>query len=149
VLRVSAQAAPDLAARVGRLMVPDGRAFTALRYGTESRRGAGRARAVVAAALDRLEAELEGNAYLVGDSFTVADLTAACAFIPVVLPPQAAVQVAELPEPFERFRSSLEDRRGWRWVRDMFARHRPVAPAAAAGPDGKQALQASAGAAVT
>ena len=39
------------------------------------------------AALDRLDDELGGGEYLVGDRFTVADLTAAALFYPLVPPP--------------------------------------------------------------
>lgn len=100
-----------------------GRSFAALRYGTASEAGADAARAKILAAFDRLEAELGDGDYLVGDRFTVADLTAASLFYPVVLPPQAVA----LPEPtpaYERFLAPLRDRRGFRWVREMFARHR-------------------------
>ena len=48
------------------------------------------------AAIDRLESELGGRDYLVGDSFTVADLTAAAIFHPLVRPAEAQY---ELPEP--------------------------------------------------
>ena len=40
------------------------------------------------AALDRLEAELQPSGYLVGERFSVADLTAAALLAPVVLPPE-------------------------------------------------------------
>ena len=46
------------------------------------------------AAMDRLESELDGREYLVGDGFTVADLTAAALFFPLVRPDEAAVPVA-------------------------------------------------------
>ncbi len=49
---------------------------------------AARSREKVLAALDRLEAELRPSGYLVGDRFSVADLTAAALLAPVVLPPE-------------------------------------------------------------
>lgn len=130
---LAAQAAPALAARMGPLMVPYTRAFTALRYGAASGRAAASARAKVLAALDHLEAELGGSDYLVGSRFTAADITAACLFVPVALPPQASVEVDGLPEPYERFRAALSQRRGYRWVLEMFARHRRTPSADASG----------------
>ena len=75
------------------------------------------------AAFDRIEAELGDGEYLVGDRFTVADLTAAALLFPVVLPPQAPQLEAAVPEPYERFRASVRNRRGYRWVEKMYARH--------------------------
>jgi glutathione S-transferase len=79
------------------------------------------------AALDRLEQELDGREYLVGERFTVADLTAASLFYPLVLPPEGP-RLPEPPEPLERFRAPLEGRRGFRWVEEIFHRHRKPAP---------------------
>ncbi len=45
-------------------------------------------RATVAAALNRIEQERKGRAYLVGDSFTVADLTAASLLGALIQPPE-------------------------------------------------------------
>jgi hypothetical protein len=45
-------------------------------------------RAAVNAALDRIEQERRGGAYLVGDAFTVADLTAAAMLSPLLQPPE-------------------------------------------------------------
>ena len=38
--------------------------------------------------MDRLESELGPSGYLVGDRFTVADLTAASLFTPLLCPPE-------------------------------------------------------------
>ena len=38
--------------------------------------------------MDRLEAELDGGDHLVGDAFSVADLTAAALFTPLIRPPE-------------------------------------------------------------
>jgi len=89
----------------------------------------------VTAALDRLDAELEagGGEYLVGDSFSVADLTAAALFYPLALPEGAPLPPDQpLPEGFQRFREPLKDRPGMEWVRGIFRRHRQPAKAAAA-----------------
>jgi glutathione S-transferase len=97
--------------------------FTSLRYGSKDSEAAGRAREKVVAALDRLEAELDGREYLAGDVFSVADLTAASLFYPLVLPPEGP-QLGEPPAGFERFRAPLTERPGARWVADVYRRHR-------------------------
>jgi glutathione S-transferase len=79
----------------------------------------------VHAAMDRLESELGGREYLVGDSFTVADLTAAALFFPLVRPAEAEYMVPDpLPEAFMRRRDALASRPGFQWVQDMYRRHR-------------------------
>ena len=98
-------------------------AFTGLRYGVKSEDAAEHSRQKVLAALDRLEAEIEGNEYLVGDRFSVADLGAAAIFYPLVLPPEGP-ELGDPPEAFQRFREPLQDRPGYRWVGEIYRRHR-------------------------
>jgi glutathione S-transferase len=76
--------------------------------------------------LDRLEHELDGAQYLVGDSFTVADLTAASLFYPLVLPPEYPYPTLDAPPPgrAQEFIAELEDRPGVAWVAEMYRRHR-------------------------
>jgi glutathione S-transferase len=103
------------------------RAFTSLRYGAQRDEAAETARAKILAAMDRLEAELEagGGEYLVGDRFTVADLTAASLFYPVVGPAEGPVPPeAPTPPAIEAFREGLAGRPGFLWVEEMFRRHR-------------------------
>lgn len=104
-----------------------GSAFVALRWGVRDDTAADEARVAVLSALDRLEDELGDRDYLVGDSFTVADLAAASLLYPLVNPPEGP----GLPEPaapaFEAFRAPLTERRGYRWVAEMFRRHRQPA----------------------
>jgi glutathione S-transferase len=111
-----------------------GRVFTSLRFGAGSAETAERSRAKVLAALDRLDAELEAGdgEYLVGESFSVADLTAASLFYPLALPEGAPLPPDQpLPESYRRFREPLEERPGLKGVREMFCRHRgPAGPAA-------------------
>jgi glutathione S-transferase len=132
---LAAPLAPPPLARFKRLNGAYGRVLTAVRYGAASDEGADRAREKLLATLERLEEELDGNPYLVGDRFTVADLTAAALFYPVVLPPEGPVDARLMPESLLRFRASLEDRPGLRWIEDMFRRHRrpAAAPAVAVG----------------
>jgi glutathione S-transferase len=103
-------------------------AFTGLRYGVKSEEAAQRSRERVLVALKRLEAELDGSDYLVGDRFSVADLTAAALFYPLALPPEGP-QVGDPPEGFERFRAPLTERAGVQWVERMYAEHRRPARA--------------------
>jgi glutathione S-transferase len=124
---IAAEQVPAPLGRSKALVGAYARTFTSLRWGAASVDAAERARGAIVAALDRLEAELEASEgdYLVGDGFTVADLTAAALFYPVVVPAEGPLP-AEQPRPpaFDRFRESIADRRGFRWVQEMFRRHR-------------------------
>jgi glutathione S-transferase len=101
--------------------------FARLRYGVKSERAAETAKEKVIAAFDRLESELDGNDYLVGDRFTVADLTAAALFYPIVQPAEGPA-MPDPPAGVESFRAPLKERPGYRWVEEMFRRHRTKAP---------------------
>ena len=107
-----------------------GSAFVAVRFRVRSDDAAENARRAVLEALDRLEAELGGRDYLVGDSFTVADLTAASLFYPLATPPEGP-KLPPPPAALEEFRKPLRDRPGYRWVEEMFRRHRKPVGAAA------------------
>ncbi len=99
------------------------RAYTGTRFQTVSDSRAEEARAATLRALDRLESELGESEYLVGERFTVADLTAASLFYPLVMPPEGPLQL-EPPAAVADVRDSLASRRGYQWVSEMFARHR-------------------------
>lgn len=103
------------------------RVFTSIRWGARDKDAAVTAREKIVAAMDRLESELEAGEgeYLVGEGFTVADLTAASLFYPLVAPAEGPTP-PDTPRPaaFERFRESLHDRRGFRWVEEIYRRHR-------------------------
>ena len=104
--------------------------FLKRRYGVDDPVKVERARAQVVAAMDRLDAELGDGDYLVGDAFTVADLTAASLFYPLVRPPEGPQVIeGDLPVGLERFAAPLRDRRGYAYVEEMFARHRNPAVA--------------------
>lgn len=128
-----ARMAPGPLSNFPRAATTYARGYTRLRFGVRSPVAAERARAKVLAALDRLDAELGSSEYLVGDSFSVADLTAASLFYPLVLPEEGPLPTDEPPpEGIERFRAPLEERRGFQWVKEMFRRHRKPAKVAAA-----------------
>jgi glutathione S-transferase len=123
---VAERSGPPVVARLGRAAGVYGRALVGLRFGARNAEAAERARGKVITALDRLEEELGDRDYLVGDRFTVADLTAAALFYPLVLPAEASASrmIERMPEPYERFRASVRDRRGYRWVEGIYRRHR-------------------------
>jgi glutathione S-transferase len=127
--------APGPLARMPGVAAGYARAFTALRFRAGSTKQAELGRTKVLAALNRLEAELGEGEYLVGESFTVADLTAASLFYPLVQPEEGPMP-ADLPSAagFERFRAPLKERRGFQWVAEMFRRHRKPARSAAKAP---------------
>lgn len=76
-------------------------------------------------ALDRLDGRLSESAYLVGDRFTVADLTVAALLAPLALPPEAPFQFpGDMPEDLQHFTDSFADRPTIGWVRTMYQKHR-------------------------
>lgn len=77
------------------------------------------------AAMDRLEREISPSGFLAGDSFSVADLTAAALFYPVVRPAEFPYPtVVEIPESAREFLEPLARRPGADWVREMYRRYR-------------------------
>jgi glutathione S-transferase len=90
---------------------------------------AANSRAKIVAAIDRLEREISPSGYLVGDAFTVADLTAAALLYAVARPPEfpyATVADDDLPASWREFVDSLRQRPGGRWIAEMYRRHRGV-----------------------
>jgi glutathione S-transferase len=107
-----------------RATAPVGKRVLKLRYGINAQ-DADIARDKLAAALDRVEAELQSSGYLVGDSFSVADLTAAALLFPLVRPPQTPHLVPPpMPPAFASFRESASERQAFKWVEDMYRKHR-------------------------
>jgi glutathione S-transferase len=127
--------------------------FVGSRYGVGEAR-AEESRAAVVAGFDRLDAELAraggggggagdgggsggagggGAQFLVGDRFSVADLTAAALCYPLVQPPEGPWQTVALPEGVRRLRAELRDRPSYRWVEETFRRHRFAAAPAPSG----------------
>jgi glutathione S-transferase len=83
------------------------------------------ARGKTMAAMDRLANELRPSGYLVGDRFTVADLTAAALLSPLVRPPEFPYKAGvPLPEPLAKIRDSLLAHPAFRWTLQTYAQHR-------------------------
>jgi glutathione S-transferase len=124
---LAVQAVPPPLSKARGLVGAYARGYTRLRWGVADDEAAAAARTGIVAALDRLEAELAANGgqYLVGESFSVADLTAAALFYPVVGPEGGPIPPEQpMPAEFERFRESLSERPGFAWVEEAFRRHR-------------------------
>ncbi len=81
-----------------------------------------RSRKALIAALDRIESERGGGEFLVGDTFTVADLTAAALLFPLAWPPEYPYELPE-PPPSE-FLNSLGDHPAVAWIGETYRRHR-------------------------
>lgn len=88
-------------------------------------RDVARARDRLGAHFDRLESHIGASGYLAGDRFSVADLTAAAVMTGIIRPPQFSYA---LPEPWPpelvELRAGVAHRAGFRWVLDIYARHR-------------------------
>jgi glutathione S-transferase len=116
--------APHAVKTTMRVTAPVGRRILSLRYGINED-AARVARDKTAAALDRIEAELQPSGYLVGDRFSVADLTAAALVFQLVRSPEAPYLLPPpLPPAVERFRVEASGRRAFEWVKERYRRHR-------------------------
>jgi glutathione S-transferase len=104
-----------------------GSAYVALRFRVRDEQRAELARTKVLAAFDRLEAELGDDEHLVGDRFSVADLTAASLFYPIVLPPEGPRVLTTMPPRFAEFVEPLRERPGYAWIAETFRRYRKSA----------------------
>jgi glutathione S-transferase len=123
-LRVLTTGMPDKAYRTLRPLLRVFPAYYRFRHGiSETRLESDRA--IVAAALDRLEAERQPSGYLVGDSFTVADLTAAAMFAALLELPEIQYPVrAPLPDYHRRYRDTVAAHPAAQWIVGIYRRHR-------------------------
>jgi glutathione S-transferase len=76
------------------------------------------------AALDRVEAERDGREHLVGESFTVADLTAASLLGPLLQPPELQYTVERIPASLEEIRAELLAHPASEWAYGIYRRYR-------------------------
>jgi glutathione S-transferase len=95
------------------------------------------ARQTILDGLDRIERATNGDPsrYLVGGALTLADITAASLYAPLVAPAgthwQEILHSGRMPQAVHDLRASLAGRPGWAWVVERYARDRR-APARAA-----------------
>src|SRR5262249_35155860 len=82
-------------------------------------------RATVNAALNRIEQERQGRPYLVGDTFTVADLTAAAMLGVLLQPPEIQYPLrVELPPHLQDYRATLLPHPPMKWAANVHRLHR-------------------------
>src|SRR5438128_2030362 len=123
---------PARVRRTARAIFPAFRAFYRFRHGI-NRATVEAARGKMIVALDRIAAELQPSGYLVGDAFSVADLTAAALFAPLVMPRELQYRLPDPPPPvLVGYRSALGGHPAYRWVTDMYRRHRGASAEVAA-----------------
>jgi glutathione S-transferase len=82
-------------------------------------------RASVAAALDRIEQQRQGREYLVGHSFTIADLTAASMLGPLLQPPEIQYPLrVQLPPYLQQYRATVLKHPAAQWAARIYRLHR-------------------------
>lgn len=123
-LRVLTTGMPEQAYKTLRPLVRIFPAFYRLRHKI-SEADLEKDRATVVAALDRIEQTRQGRAYLVGETFSVADLTAAALMNPLLQPPeiQYPLQV-ELPPYIQEYRAVLLKHPAAQWAAGIYRQHR-------------------------
>jgi glutathione S-transferase len=104
-------------------------AFPLLRLGIRERFGisdeqAALSRERVLTAVAQLEDELGDREYLVGDRFSVADLSAAALLYPCAAPATYPYPIPPIPPDAQEFIGGLSERPLGRWVARMYERHR-------------------------
>jgi glutathione S-transferase len=121
--------APDLTGpqRVAaRAMYPLTRRKIAADFGIDGP-GVERAWAKCRLACRRFAVELQPSGYLVGEDFTVADLTVAALLSPVVAPEQFPYPQPQRDHPrFADLRRMIDESGALEWARGIYARHRPA-----------------------
>jgi glutathione S-transferase len=105
---------------------PAFRAVLSRRYGVRER-SAALSLLKVRAAMALMDEARDGGEYLVGDRFSVADLTAAALLGPLLAPPELPYRDPEvtLPPALERTAAELRELPAGAWVLRTYAHHRP------------------------
>ena len=84
-------------------------------------------RANVAAALERIAREWQPGGYLVGNEFSVADLTAAALLAPALQPAELQYPLAvALPDELLKYQAELTRHPAGQWALGIYRRHRGV-----------------------
>jgi glutathione S-transferase len=122
--------APGPLAKVPAVTAAYTRTFLQLRWSAADGSAVEVDREKIVAAFDRIDDLLAagGGDYLVGDSFSVADLTAASLLNPLVLPNGGPLP-SDAPQPkgMAGFLAPLEERPAFAWVEETYRRHRKPA----------------------
>ena len=123
-LRILTTGMPGAAYRNLRRIAPIFPAYYRIRHKISAQR-LQQDRADVADALDRISRELQPSGYLVGEAFSVADLTAAALLSPVMQPAelQYPLEVA-LPDGLRQYRDELARHPAAQWTLEIYRRHR-------------------------
>jgi glutathione S-transferase len=114
---------PAITRSLYRTFFPVGRLVMRIAMGIDAPR-AERSRQTMEEALDRLEAEIGPSGYLVGDRFTVADLTAASLLAPLLMPQEFPYPFPKPPDSVARLRAAYTSRPAFTWGAGMYRRHR-------------------------
>jgi len=85
-----------------------------------------RAPADIVGVWDRVDQERGGREFIVGDSFSVADLSAAALSHPIVRPDEFEYAYGPIPESLVATRDELMQHPIVPWIRGIYARHRPA-----------------------
>jgi glutathione S-transferase len=110
-----------LARRAMRALLPVAMVYASRRYRIYPA-DAEEGRRKVSLALDRIETEVGPTGYLVGDGFTVADLTAAALLFPVAWPPELQYEYPKPPR--SGWWESLSRHPAAAWITEIYHRHR-------------------------
>jgi glutathione S-transferase len=111
--------------RAYQLMMPIMRRVLHLKMDLSEERAV-RARHLLPSFFDEVARRRSPSGYLVGSTFTIADLTAAAMLSIIVAPEQFPYALPEpIPEPLLEMRQRLANHEGFLWVREIYARHRP------------------------
>jgi glutathione S-transferase len=123
-LRVLTTGMPDRAYRTLRPLARIFPAFYRFRHKIQAQR-LHQDRADVTDALDRISRELQPSGYLVGEAFSVADLTAAAMLSPLLQPAEIQYPLAAaLPDSLRQYRDDLARHPAAQWTLEMYRRHR-------------------------
>ncbi len=123
-LRVLTTGMPDRAYRTLRPLARIFPAFYRFRHKIQAQR-LHQDRATVTDALDRIARELQPSGYLVGEAFSVADLTAAAMLSPLLQPAEIQYPLAaSLPDSLRQYRDDVARHPAAQWSLEMYRRHR-------------------------
>lgn len=123
-LRVLTTGMPDRAYRTLRPLARIFPAYYRFRHKIKAQR-LHQDRADVTDALDRISRELQPSGYLVGEAFSVADLTAAAMIAPLLQPAELQYPLAvALPDSLRQYRDDVARHPAAQWTLEMYRRHR-------------------------